>query len=125
MFLERHGATVSPSTKATLAERLEPAREVFGSWTLREVEGAAADVAAWRAALTTSSRYRLMSALRQVLNAAVRWRYITRNPAVEVGRNPQPRAEELRPFEREQIDAIALELGRCSGRSWSSRPRAA
>jgi hypothetical protein len=72
VFLERHGATVSPSTKATLAERLKPARAVFGQWTLRELEGAAADIAAWRAGLTDSSRYRLTSAFRQALGAAVR-----------------------------------------------------
>ena len=97
VFLERHGATVSPTTKQTLSERLKPARAVFGTWTLRELEGAAADVAAWRASLTDTSRYRLTSALRQALGAAVRWRYLTLNPAVDAGKNPQPRAEELRP----------------------------
>ena len=58
-----------------------------------------------------TSRYRLTSALRQTLGAAVRWRYIARNPAVEAGRNPQPRAEELHPFTGEQIDALAAEIG--------------
>ncbi len=115
VFLERHGATVSPSTKATLTERLKPARAVFGSWTLRELEGAAADVAAWRAGLSDTSRYRLTSALRQVLGAAVRWRYLTVNPAVDAGRNPQPRAEELDPFTRDEVDKIAVELGHVYG----------
>ena len=41
--------------------------------------------------------------------------YITRNPAVDTGRNPEPRAEELRPFSREQIDALAPELGSVYG----------
>jgi integrase len=45
------------------------------------------------------------------MQAAVRWRYITRNPVAESGRNPQPRAEELRPFDPEEIDALAEELG--------------
>jgi hypothetical protein len=90
VFLERHGATVSTTTKATLQERLKPSRAVFGTWTLRELEGAAADVAAWRAGLSDTSRYRLTSALRQALGAAVRWRYLTINPAVDAGRNPQP-----------------------------------
>lgn len=111
LFLERHGATVAPSTKATLIERLTSSRKTFGDWTLRELEGASDDVASWQAGLPETSRYRLTSAFRQTLGAAVRWRYIVRNPAVEAGRNPQPRAEELRPFEREQIDAIAIELG--------------
>ncbi len=111
LFLDRHGAIVAPSTKRTLEERLAPAREQFGKWTLRELEGATDDVASWRATLAATSRYRLTGALRQVLGAAVRWRYISTNAAVEAGRNPQPRLEELRPFTREQVEAIAEELG--------------
>lgn len=111
VFLERHGVTVAPATKRTLEKRLAPAREHFGTWMLRELEGAAGDVASWRASLRSTSRYRLMSALRQTLAAAVRWRYITRNPAVDAGRNPQPRTKELRPFDRAEVDAIAEELG--------------
>jgi hypothetical protein len=45
----------------------------------------------------------------------VRWRYLTVNPAVDAGRNPQPRAEELDPFTREDIDKIAEELGAANG----------
>jgi integrase len=115
VFLERHGPTVALSTKATLEERLASSRQRFGSWTLRELEGAAADIAKWRAELPPSSRYRLTSAFRQALGAAVRWDFIGRNPAVEAGRNPQPRSEELRPFAPEEIDALALELGNVYG----------
>ena len=115
LFLERHGATVAPATKATLTERLASSRQDFGTWTLRELEGAAAEVAAWRAALSDSSRYRLTSALRQTLGAAVRWRYIDRNPAAEAGRNPQPRSKELQVLEREQVDALEAELGSVYG----------
>jgi integrase len=111
VFLERHGATIAKRSAETLEERLVPSRAVFGSWTLAELEGAAEDVAAWRATLSDTSRYRLTSALRQTLAAAVRWRYIVRNPAVDAGRNPQPRAEELLPFTREEIDALSEELG--------------
>jgi integrase len=77
----------------------------------RRVKGASNDVAAWRASLPETSRYRLTSAFRQAFQAAVRWRYVIRNPVAESGRNPQPRAEELRPFEPEEIDALAAELG--------------
>jgi integrase len=115
VFLERHGATVAEATKRTLEERLAPARAVFGGWPLRELEHAADDVAAWRATLSASSRYRLTSAFRQALAAAVRWRYVTRNPAVDAGRNPQPRLEELHPFTLEQVDALAFELGPAFG----------
>jgi hypothetical protein len=80
LFLDRHGATVSKRTGQTLAERLAPARDVFGAFTLRELEGSAGDVARWRAGLADSSRYRLSGALRQVLGAAVRWGYLVRIP---------------------------------------------
>ncbi len=115
LFLARHGATVSKRTKATIEERLAASRVVYGAWTLRELEGAADDIAAWRASLPQGSRYRLTLALRQVLGAAIRWRYIARNPAVEAGKNPEPRAEELLPFTVEQIDALDDELGALHG----------
>jgi hypothetical protein len=69
-----------------------------------------ADVAAWRAEYTDGPRYRVTSAMRQALGAAVRWKYLTRNPAADAGKNPQPRAEEIFPFDRDQVDAIADEL---------------
>jgi integrase len=84
---------------------------VFGSWTLRELEGAAADIASWRATLSATSRYRLTAALRQALAAAVRWQYLTRNAAADAGRNPEPRVEELHPFTRDEVDRLAVELG--------------
>src|SRR5215211_2927008 len=37
LFLARHGATVTERTRATLAERLAPARRTFGDWTLAEL----------------------------------------------------------------------------------------
>jgi integrase len=111
LFLERHGATVSERTRATLEERRAPARRVFGNWTLAELEGAADDIARWRSGLADTSRYRLTLALRQTLGTAVRWRYLTRNPAVEAGRNPEPRSEELLPFTPDEVDAVAVELG--------------
>jgi integrase len=87
----------------------------FGAWTLAEFEGAADDIARWRAGLTETSRYRLTLALRQVLGAAVRWRYMTRNPAVEAGRNPEPRGEELLAFTPAEVDALEAELGPAFG----------
>jgi integrase len=115
LFLARHGATVSASTRQTLAERLVPARATFGTFKLRELEGASADIARWRAGLSDTSRYRFTLALRQTLGAAVRWHYLVRNPAVEAGRNPEPRAEELLPFTPDEIDALAVELGAAYG----------
>jgi integrase len=111
LFLARHGATVAERTRKTLSERLGPAREVFGTWTLAELEGAADDIARWRSGFAEGARFRFTGAFRQALSAAVRWRYMTRNPAVEAGSNPQPRSEELLPFTPEEIDGLAVELG--------------
>lgn len=111
LFLYRHGASVSARSVQTLRERLVASRVVFGDWKLSEVEHAAADVAAWRTSLPEGSRYRLTLALRQCLGAAVRWQYIGRNPAVDAGPNPEPRAEELKPFTVAEIDMLRDELG--------------
>jgi integrase len=115
LFLHRHAATVSDRTIQTLRERLASARKTFGDWKLSELEHAGADVATWRGSLPEGSRYRLTLALRQTLAAGVRWLYITRNPAVDAGSNPEPRAEELQPFTIEQIDMLAAELGAAYG----------
>jgi integrase len=110
IFLDRHDG--SERTVETLRERLAPARQTFGSWPLRDLECASDDVARWRAKLPTeSARYRHTRALRECLSAATRWRYLTRNPAIEAGRNPEPRSEELLPFTPAEIEALAVELG--------------
>jgi integrase len=48
--------------------------------------------------------------MRQALAAAVRWKYLDRNPAADCGKNPQPRAEEIFPFAPDEVDIIAAEL---------------
>jgi integrase len=110
LYLDRHGATVMPRTKETIEERLGPSREQFGTWTLAELENAAADVAAWRAGFSEGKRYRATLAFRQTLAAAVRWGHITRNPVADAGKNPEPRRKELLPFTADEIDSIAEEL---------------
>ena len=50
------------------------------------------EVASWRATLPERSRYAIMPALRQALEAAVRWGYMRRTRRSWPGRNPQPRA---------------------------------
>jgi integrase len=110
LYLHRHGG--SARTVQTQRERLASARQRFGAWPLRDLEGAAGDIARWRATLATDGmRYRHTRALRECLAAAVRWRYMIANPAVDAGPNPEPRADELRPFTPAQVDALELELG--------------
>jgi integrase len=110
VYFDRWGADVADSTRHTLEEWLAPAREAFGSWTLRELEGGADDIARWRAKLPEGPRYRATRALRQALAAAVRWRYMASNPAVEAGVNPTPRPAEIDPFTVEEIEAICAEV---------------
>lgn len=115
-FAELYVARWSPGkatrTVATMNVRLAPSLEQFGAWRLAELEPAVDDVVAWRATLPTEhARYRATRAMRQVLNGAVRWRYIATNPAHEFGANRQPRAREVDPFTVEEIDAIAEEIG--------------
>ncbi len=53
--------------------------------------------------------------LRQVLHAAVRWKWIEENVAAHV-RNPAPRPGEIHPFQSwEEIEAIAAETDEVSG----------
>jgi integrase len=111
LFLDRWTPGKAPRTVASMVERLGPARDRFGSWRLAELEHAVGDVAAWRQALPTEhARYRHTRALRQVLNAAVRWRYLQRNPAADIGPNHQPRPRELEPFTVPEVDMIADEM---------------
>jgi integrase len=110
-YLDRWGADVAPRTRRTVEQWLAPARRRFGGWTLAELEGAADDIARWRARIKTDDqRHKQTRAVRQVLAAAVRWRYITANPAVDAGPNRQPRVEEIQPFTPAEVDAIAEEL---------------
>ncbi len=137
-YLAAHAANVQPSTIHILRERLglppashhpdapprprsprrrhETAIEAFGERTLRELETAAAEIAAWRATLPQGSRYGITQALRQVFNAAVEWEYMTKNPAKKAGRNPQPIREEIDVFTDEtEIDRLATELDEWGG----------
>jgi hypothetical protein len=121
LFLARHGATVSPRTVATLAERLAPARIVFGDWKLSELEGAADDLARWRSSLTPTSRYRLTLALRQALGAAVRWGYIARNPPWTRAATPSRAPTNCAPSRASRSTPWRSSSARCSGR-WSCSP---
>jgi integrase len=111
IYLERWEPTISPRTARTLREWLAPARTRFGTFTLSELEGAAEDIARWRASLPSEDRrYKATRALRQVLAAAVRWGYLARNPALAAGSNPQPRGDEIHPFAAEEVDRIVEEM---------------
>jgi integrase len=110
VYLERHAASVRPRTIVTLRERLALAERAFGAVPLRDLERMSGDIASWQARLPERSRYGVVQALRQALGAAVRWGYMTSNPALLAGRNRQPSPRTVRVYSRDEIDAIALEL---------------
>jgi hypothetical protein len=56
----------------------------------------ALDVARWRGSLPETVRHGAHRALRQVLEAAVRWRWIEQKVAVDV-KNPRAHASRVRP----------------------------
>lgn len=128
-YLRVHGATVDQATIRTLRERLggsspgqrrvrpyKTAVEAFGSVTLTDLEHMSAEIAEWQATLPSGYRYAIMRSLRQVLQAAVRWRLIRENPAKEAGANPQPRREEVAFFASlAEVDKLAVELGSAFG----------
>ena len=98
----------APSTVAFVKDNVRPALEAFGDDPIGSLR--VDRIAAWRAALPEGKRYRSMRSLRQVLAAAVRWRWLEDNPAALV-KNPEPKPGEIDPFESwEELDAIAAEL---------------
>jgi len=122
VYLKRHGATVRPRTIATLRERLGHQRQLeddeeckcatcaFGEIPLLELERMSGEIADWAATLPERSRYGVMQALRQTLEAAGRWRYMDSNPAKEAGKNPEPPPRPIRVYTLDELDAIAAEL---------------
>ncbi|MHB8694367.1 MAG: tyrosine-type recombinase/integrase [Solirubrobacteraceae bacterium] len=110
VYLERHAATVRPRTIVTLRERLPHATRAFGTVKLAELERMSGEIASWQARLPERSRYGVVQALRQTLEAAVRWGYMSRNPAKLAGRNRQPVPRTVRAFTRAEVEAIAAEL---------------
>lgn len=110
-WLQAHAANVEPGTIATLRYRLAHALDEFGDVPLADLQRQALEIAAWRASLPERLRYPATSAFRQALNAAVAWDLIEVNPVKKAGKNPQPKAREIRPLTAAEIEAICVEIG--------------
>jgi integrase len=110
-WLRAHAADVEPSTITTLRCRLAHALHTFGDVPLADLERQALEIAAWRAGLPDRLRYPATSALRQALEAAIRWELISENPAKKAGKNPQPKAREVRPLTAAELELVTGELG--------------
>jgi integrase len=110
LYLERHAVVARGGTIDTLRERLRYATRDYGDERLSALESMSGDLAAWRQKLPEGYRYAIFSALRQTLGAAVRWHYLSENPAKAAGKNPQPRPRVVRPYTLAELAAIAAEL---------------
>jgi integrase len=109
-YIERHGTGIRPRTIQALRQRLGYAIRAFGDVPLRDLERMSGELADWRNTLPERSRYDVTRALRQTLEAAVRYGYMDRNPAKLAGRNPQPPPRPVRAFTYAELEAIAAEL---------------
>jgi integrase len=110
LYLERHAASVRPRTILELRKRSRYAVAAFGDVPLGELERMSGEIASWRTRLPERSRYGVTQALRQTLEAACRWGYMTTNPAKLAGRNPQPPPRPVRVYTNAELEAIAAEL---------------
>jgi integrase len=110
LYLERHGAGVRQRTIQTLRERLRHATADFGSVRLTDLQRMSGELAGWRGQQPEGVRYGRMAALRQALEAAVRWGYMDSNPAKQAGQNRQPSPRAVRVFAPAEVAAIAAEL---------------
>lgn len=110
VYLERHAVAVRGRTIAILRERLGYSIRAYGDVPLRDLERMSGELASWFATLPEGSRYGIVQALRQALEAAVRWGHIQRNPAKLAGPNRQPAPRTVRAFTVDELDAISEEL---------------
>jgi hypothetical protein len=136
LYLERHAAGVRPRTIATFRDRLRHAVSAFGDVPLRDLERMTNEIAGWQAQLPPRAGHGIAQALRQVLDAAVRWERMSRNPAKLAGRNRKPpplrRARSASPRSRRSAPSCPRSTLRCpsssrrpayvrgSGRLWSA-----
>jgi len=110
VFLERHAIVAKPRTITELRWRLKQSEEKFGTIPLAELEGMADEIAGWAVTLGERVRYPLMAAMRQALEAGIRYGYLTRNPAKLAGPNPMPSPREIRVYAPDELKAIVEEL---------------
>jgi integrase len=105
-FLEQYSG--APASNEWLQYYLGKSTAAFGERPISELESL--EIARWRSQFPETTRH-AHRALRQVLGAAVRWRWIEHNVAADV-RNPEHVREEFLPFDSwEEVDAVAHELG--------------
>jgi integrase len=107
VFLEQYQG--APASRDWLRYYLIKSTDAFGDTSIGDLD--ALTIARWRASMPDTMRQGAHRALRQVLAAAVRWRWIDHNVATDVP-NPMHARAEFDPFEPwEEVRALARELG--------------
>jgi integrase len=107
-YLARYEVDRAAVTVQTLKWRLVRPLDEFGDVKLSELR--AGEIAAWEATLPPRFRYAVVRALRQVLDAAVAWEYLARNPAKATGKNTKPTILERIALEPAEVDKLAGEV---------------
>jgi len=107
-YIARYEADRSAVTVQTLRWRLVRPLDEFGDVRLSDLR--AGEIAAWEATLPPRFRYAVVRALRQVLDAAVQWEYLARNPAKATGKNVKPTIIERIALEPADVDKLAGEV---------------
>lgn len=97
-------------TVDTLRERLAHATATFGDIPLRDLENMTREIAAWYARQPEGSRYGRMANFRQCLGAAVRWKLMDSNPALEAVKNRQPPPRDIRVYTLAELDALTEDM---------------
>jgi integrase len=110
VFLERHESVATKRTMDTLKGRLARPKAAFKDTPLADLEQMTDEIAGFAAKLPERYRYSVMNALRQTLEAGVRYGYMTRDPAKLAGRNPQPKPRGVRVFTVAELDKLCGEL---------------
>jgi integrase len=115
VYVQRFQTIRSPRTVRSLNERLARPLRAYGDTPLADLERMGGTLADFRATVPERYAHDVMRALRQVFAAAVAWGYMTKNPAVAAGANPEPPPREIRVFTIAELDALEAELGEVYG----------
>jgi integrase len=111
VFLGRFETIRAPRTVRSMRERLARPVSAYGATPLAELERMGGVLADFRATLPERYAHDVMRALRQVFAAAIAWGYMSKNPAVLAGANPEPPPRDIRVYTLRELDALEAELG--------------
>jgi integrase len=106
-FLDSH--EVDPATTVKLRRQLRYAVSAFGDRPIATLTPL--ELASWRATLPAGSRHYVFRAFRQVLEQAVTWEMLDKNPTARIKNRAAGERAEQRPFSSwEDVEAVADEL---------------